>query len=277
MAAEDRDDDELDKKPRKRSRDRDDEDDDGPSERPARKGMSTGMIIGIIAGVLFMFLIVPCLAILIGLLLPAVSKVRQAAGRQAEANNMKQIALGQFAHSDVTNSFAGPFHTENGQVNRNMSWRVSILPYIEQDNVFRMLDRTQPWDSPKNIAGTSLVIRTFTTPEDGPNFTNRTPFKAFVGGGALFDDAPGAKPVNLMSITDGSSNTILFIHAMDQVPWASPQDIKYGPGIPLPKFGHINNPNAGYNVAMADGSVKFMAPGASEATLRAMITKAGND
>lgn len=269
-----REDDDLDRddddRPAKR-RPRDDDDDRDPPKK--KGGMSVGLILGILFGVMLMAGL-PCIAIMIGLLLPAVQKTREAGARMTEQNNMKQIALGQFNHESTTNSFAGPFHSENGQINRDLSWRVSVLPFIEQDSVYRMIDRKAAWNSPANQAATNLPIKTYGSPYDGADSGKTTGFKVFVGGGAIFDDTPGAPPARSVMITDGTSNTIMFIAAQDQVPWASPQDIKYSPTTPLPKFGHINGPKTGFNVSMADGSVRFIRAGYNEQTLRLMITKA---
>jgi prepilin-type processing-associated H-X9-DG protein len=266
-----REEDELDDKPKKRSRDEDDDRDE--PRRPKKSGMGAGLIIGIALGVMFLISI-PCIAVMIGLLLPAVQKVREAAVRSKDQNNMKQIALAAHSFHDVNNQFAGPFLVDQGQVNRGMSWRASMLPYIEQDNVYRMLDKKAAWDSGANRAATNIPISVFNSPYDAPGSTVNTPYKAFVGGGAIFDDAPNARQTKMTDILDGTSNTILFVHAFDQVPWASPQDIKYGANIPLPKFGHANGPKGGYNACFADGSVRFMASTTNEATLRAMISKA---
>ncbi len=65
--------------------------------------------------------------------------------------------------------------------------------------------------------------------------STQTPYRVFYGGGALFDEDGG--PVRLWGITDGTSNTIMAVHAAEQVPWAEPRELKYSPDAPLPKFG----------------------------------------
>ena len=102
----------------------------------------------------------------------------------------------------------------------------------------------------------------------------RTPYRVFVGGGALFD--PDGKPVRFTDIKDGSSNTIMLVHAADQVPWAQPRELPYSPTAPLPALGH-KSLTTGTNVAMADGSVRFLKTGTPEHVIRAMITKAGGE
>ena len=70
-------------------------------------------------------------------------------------------------------------------------------------------------------------------------------------------------------------NTILLIHAADQVPWAQPKELPYSPNAPLPALGHTSA--NGTNVAMADGSVRFLKSGTPEAVIRGLITRAGGE
>src|SRR5205814_1952871 len=95
----------------------------------------------------------PVAAIMVGLLLPAVQKVRGAAERVKDQNNLKLIGLGMHNVNDAAGrGFYAPFaHDEKtGQLYTGNSFRVSLLPYVEQDGVYRQFDLSQPWDSPRN-------------------------------------------------------------------------------------------------------------------------------
>ena len=149
---------------RPRRRRRDDEDDD---DRPRRKkgGMSQTTLIILIVG-LVVGLPVLCGggAILIGLLLPAVQKVRQAAGRTADANNLKQLGLAMHNELDAANQpWTAPFahDPKTGGLYKGHSFRVGLLPYVEQDAMYRQLDLTQPWDGPRNSSVTSQPVKPF--------------------------------------------------------------------------------------------------------------------
>jgi prepilin-type N-terminal cleavage/methylation domain-containing protein/prepilin-type processing-associated H-X9-DG protein len=92
-----------------------------------------------------LLIVIAIIAILIGLLLPAVQKVREAANRMKCANNLKQLGLACHNYHDVNNAFppGGYFlpHTDpvqNGGYNKG-SWHVHVLPYIEQENLFRQI------------------------------------------------------------------------------------------------------------------------------------------
>ena len=299
---------------RDRDRDRDDGDDDGPRRRRYQdddgppKGASNGLAIaGLILGILSLCagplagipalicagialgkpggrgaataglvlggigtLLIPILAI--GLLLPAVQKVREAAARMSDANNMKQVGLAFHNHASANQDMmTAPYARDDfGKVQTGLSWRVGLLPYVEQENVYRKFDLSQPWDSAKNRSASNTPIKTYTSPYDGAEPSVSTPYRVFYGGGALFEE-DGA-PVSIRTITDGTSNTILLVHAAEQVPWAEPRDLRYDPNGPLPKFGYPGQ--SGFNVLMADGSVKFITDKVSERTLRRAITKA---
>jgi len=78
-------------------------------------------------------------AILIGLLLPAVQKIREAANRMSCTNNLKQLGLGMHNHHDTVGAF--PYPRSGGGQNRH-TWALLLLPYIEQDNIFRTYQST---------------------------------------------------------------------------------------------------------------------------------------
>jgi prepilin-type N-terminal cleavage/methylation domain-containing protein/prepilin-type processing-associated H-X9-DG protein len=92
-----------------------------------------------------LLVVIAIIAILIGLLLPAVQKVREAAARMTCSNNLKQMALGvhNFESANGVMPSVGQCESTTGSVTYTVhGWSVYILPYIEQDNVYRMFDTT---------------------------------------------------------------------------------------------------------------------------------------
>jgi prepilin-type processing-associated H-X9-DG protein len=259
-------------RPRKRRRFNDDDDDDRPRRRRRDgKKSNTLLIVGIALGLLFLCAIPAG----IGLLLPAVSKVREAAGRAKDGNNLKQMALGALNQESSNGGIQVPYAYENRTTpNTNLSFRVGLLPFIEQGQLYNQFDLTKAWNNSRNLSASGTVVPTYISPFDQDQNSLVTPYRAFVGGGAMFNE--DGSMVHMSDIKDGTGNTIMFFHSAEEVPWAKPQEIPYGPGLPLPQVGTARMAT-GTNVAMADGSVKFLRKDISERTLRALITRDGND
>ena len=173
-----------------------------------------------------LLVVIAIIAVLIALLLPAVQQAREAARRTQCMNSLCQVGLAihnyEMAHNVLPPGSVnptGPIRSEPSGY--HMSWAVQILPYIEQQNIFRMIDFTVGAYDPKNEAIRKLVVPTFLCPSDslyspGLQQTGPSSYAAVHHD----DEAPidhgnhGAfvlnMAVSLDSVTDGSSST-LFI------------------------------------------------------------------
>jgi hypothetical protein len=254
-----------DDRPRRR---RDDEDDDRPrrddrddyDDRPRRRGdgaaagagVSVALVVGIILGVL----LVGGVAVL--LLFMGVQRVRVSAARLKDQNNLKQIAIAM--HS---------YHESNGVLppaGGDVSWRVHLLPYVEQSRVYQQFDLNQPWDSPANKRLASQTIPTYVAAGDMES-APETHYRVFVGPHTLYE--PGKVPLNFAGVTDGLGSTLFAVEATDAVPWPAPKELEYDRNGPLPPLGLPNR--KGFNVTMLDGSVRFVTDKTSEDSIRAGI------
>jgi prepilin-type N-terminal cleavage/methylation domain-containing protein/prepilin-type processing-associated H-X9-DG protein len=93
-----------------------------------------------------LLVVIAIIAVLIGLLLPAIQKVRESASRASCTNNLKQIGLALHSFHDANNRL--PPGGEGAGA--RMGFHVLILPYLEQANLYARIDRSQSYDSPAN-------------------------------------------------------------------------------------------------------------------------------
>jgi hypothetical protein len=220
------------------------------------------------------------LAMLVPAVAAAVAKTRQSAGRMQSVNNLKQIALAMHNYHDVYGTF--PPHAVYSKDGKPLlSWRVMILPYIEQDNLYKQFRLDEPWDSAHNKRLLAQMPRIYASPKDLPARNQgrvksprpqETHYQGFYGKSAFFE---GKKGIGIASIFDGTSNTIMVVEAAETVPWTKPQDLPFDPKKPLPKlFGVYPQ---GFNAAFCDGSVHFIKDKINPQTLRFLITRDGGE
>jgi hypothetical protein len=212
------------------------------------------------------------IAVPIGLLLPAVQKVREAAARVQSQNNLKQISLAMHNYADTnTGRLPAPaIRDKNGKP--LLSWRVALLPYFGEQLLYSQFKLDEPWDSPHNHQLLSRMPQVYNCAavQTSPG---QTIYQVFVGNGAAFENT---RTVGMPAdFSDGLSNTILVVEANQAVPWTKPDDLPFDPNQPLPAFGgHFAS---GFNVASADGATHIIPRNTPEGTLKALITRKGNE
>jgi hypothetical protein len=243
---------------------------------PARSSSSTTIIIVLAASVVGLLF---CGGILVALLLPAVQAAREAARRSQCTNNLKQIAIGLLNYADVYREFPPQyFADQNGKPMH--SWRVLILPYIEQQALYARYDFNEPWDGPNNSQLAAQMPSIFRCPSDPVAATGSTTSYVGVSGpGTIFD---GPKSARLADITDGTSNTLAVVEfAGGGVNWMEPRDLDASQlaGIVSPPDGKNMSSYhpAGASGAFADGSVRFLSGTINAQVLRALTTIAGGE
>src|SRR5262249_31943352 len=125
-----------------------------------------------------------------------------------------------------------------------LSWRVAVLPYLEQVPLYRKFKLDEPWDSPHNKALLKYMPPSFISPEEQPSSEPyTTDYQVFVGNsgpvGPVFE--PGAQfQMRLGSgIPDGNSSTFLVVEASPAVPWTKPEDLAYAPAHPPQAGGSL--------------------------------------
>jgi prepilin-type processing-associated H-X9-DG protein len=213
----------------------------------------------------------------LGLMLPAVQKVREAAGRAKGQNNLKQLGLAMHNYHDVNGKMATNIYDKNGKP--LLSWRVHLLPYIEQEALYRQFKLDEPWDSDNNKKLLAQMPEVFKVPNAKAMEAGKTFYQGFTcakgtAPRAFFIDDPAAR-TTFANITDGTSNSLMVVEAADAVEWTKPADLVYDPKKDLPKLG--GHSAGGFNVLMGDGSVRFVRDTIDKMVLKAMITIDGGE
>lgn len=115
-----------------------------------------------------LLVVIAIIAILIGLLLPAVQKVREAASRAQCANNVKQLALAMHNYASTHQVFPGGGATDGNCCGANSysNWAIECLPYIENEGLFKKYDNTKFNENPANVAVLQNVVKTMWCPAD---------------------------------------------------------------------------------------------------------------
>ena len=199
----------------------------------------------------------------IGLLLPAVQQVRVAAGRISSTNKLKQMGLAMHNYHDVNGTLPpAAICDKNGKP--LLSWRVAILPMIEEQELYKKFKLDEPWNSENNKKLIPLMPKTYSDPMLAPP-AGMTNYRVIYGK----DCAIGLpKSLTLAGITDGVSNTGLVFQMADTTTWTKPDDFEYDKKKPLPKFFPYTS---GFLVLFADGSVRSMPRTTPEKTMRLII------
>ncbi len=210
---------------------------------------------------------------LIGLAAPAVTKVQSASGRMQSANNLKQMGLAFHNYHDVNGRFPANIVDKNTG-KPLLSWRVAILPYIEQDALYKSFKQDEPWDSENNLKLAKTLVEVYSLKNQTLRDTQGnclTPYQALAGKGTLFEEG---KKLRFADVRDGTSNTLMFAEAKKQIVWSKPDDIPFDPSkdLPMPNtlFGGLFP--GGFNAAFADGSVRFISDEIDTKTLKRLFT-----
>jgi hypothetical protein len=247
-------------------------------------------------------------------LLPCSQEIRDGEGWTHSANSIHQIGLAlRNYHKDTGHLPQAVVRGKDGTP--LYSWRVLILPYLDDDPLLQRFHLDEPWGSEHNGKLLTPTPRCF-RPLGGDDADGLTRYQVFVGPGTAFegnrltwDDfpdglantllvveagepVPWSKPADLVYDPAGSlpplGGGLLVVEAGEPVPWSKPADLVYDPAGSLPPLGGgFGKPvhflcyelwrNPGFTASFADGSTSFIRSDTNEKTLRGFITRNGGE
>jgi prepilin-type processing-associated H-X9-DG protein len=162
------------------------------------------------------------------------------------ANHLKQIALAFHNYETTYGRMPTNQLTKDGKP--GLSWRVQVLPYVEQDDLCKQFKLDEPWDSEHNKKLIERIPPLF-APVRGRADKGYTFYQTFTGKHGWMN--PGATLPG--SFPDGTSNTFLVAEAAKPVIWTKPDDLEFD-GTTVPALGGMFDGR--FTVAFADGHVQ---------------------
>ena len=206
---------------------------------------------------------------LIGLLMPVTTAHRgEAVWRSTCKNNLKNIMLALHNYHDEYGSFPPAFVTDkNGKPMH--SWRVLLLPFIDESPLYKQYDFDKPWDSPENLKLLDHKLNLYACPshdsyDEKPNTTS---YVAVVGPNTAW---PGSTGTRLSDFKDGAANSIMLVESnSEKIPWTAPRDLTLKEAVQVLSSteteafdGHrsedfFHKYYYGRHVTIADGMVRF--------------------
>jgi prepilin-type processing-associated H-X9-DG protein len=217
-----------------------------------------------IAGIILSCLSLLTTPLLAGMLMSAVNTAREAGRRQMCMINMKEMARGMLTHDDARGILPAAITDAEGRP--LLSWRVALLPYVEEMALFRQFHLDEPWDSEHNRALIPRMPKIYVCPT-APLPAGKTRYLLLDGPGAGFETArqrpgdgaaAGVRGVRRADLGKPSRETIMIVEAPSDraVEWTKPEELTVAPEDLLrleeTQGGH---PGGVRHAAFADGSV----------------------
>jgi hypothetical protein len=264
------------------------------SAEPASRGilafnaetLTAGTMVGVLAALVFIrrwrkrgyFTAYGVFVVVLVLCLPAVEAAREAARRSSCCCNLIGIGLALQTYADVHGRFP-PAYITDAKGNRMHSWRVLILPYIDQKLLYDQYDFNEPWNGPHNRLLAKYMPPAYRCPSDDVSLSGETSYAAIDGPGTVWC---GNKGSTFKDIKDGTSNTLAVVEAAGAgIDWMEPRDVPFSSlssGIMLSTKPGISSRHVDACIAsFCDGHTNPLHSTITVKTLQALATRAGGE
>ena len=240
-----------------------------------------------------LLVVIAIIGILIGMLLPAVQAVREAARRTQCANHLKQIGLALHSHHAAKQEFPiGTVEWRSGTdtSQRQLAWSAYLLPFLEQENVFEQLDLQQAFDAADNQAGAATVLTVYLCPstareEDQPDGRGACDYGGIFGERIVSPNNPPKgvmlidQAISIRDVTDGTSHTLIVAEdsKSPDAQWINGRNI-FDQAFSINQAPAFENDirsehPGGANGVFCDGSVRFLSDSMDDQPLAAICTR----
>jgi prepilin-type processing-associated H-X9-DG protein len=241
-----------------------------PHERPWQFSLLKMLLWFVALSVLMAFLRVGWIA---------VEKAREAGRCSSCKGHCAQLAVALHNYHDVYGSFP-PAYVADAAGNPMHSWRVLLLPFIEEHSLYQRYNFNEPWNGPNNRLLAAEMPRTYGCPSaHGHQPGDETNYVVVVGAGTAW---PGARSVSLDQIKDKKDETLLFVEVQGSgISWMEPRDLEIN-AMPLRvnprgKLGISSWHPGSANVSMVDGTIGVLNGATTAEELRSRLTIAAGD
>ena len=216
------------------------------------------------------------LGFLVFLMLPSLGPHPESVRRISCGNNLKQIVLALHDYHDVYGSLPPTYIADkNGRPMH--SWRVLILPFIEQKPLYAKYRFDEPWDGPNNSKLAATIMKAYSCPAEhsqkGSAASLETDYVAIVGDHTAWQ---GEKALDFTAFQDGTSKVLMVVEVHNSgIHWMEPRDLHVSQMAPTvnPKHGQgISSAHpGGAQVGLADGAIRFLPDETPQDVLRSHI------
>jgi type II secretory pathway pseudopilin PulG len=244
-----------------------------------------------------LLVVIGIVGLLVSLLLPAVQASRESSRRTGCASNLRQIGLGLSAYHGAHRQFpvgCVEWRSPSNPTARQLAWSAYLLPFIEEAPLHRLLDTSQPFDSPRNAEAAATVVPLYLCPSS-PRQSPLVDGKAACDYGGIYGEriASANNPpkgvmlidaaVTYRQIRDGASKTLIVAEdsRFADAQWINGRNI-FDQAFPINAAPAYENDirsehTGGAQGVMVDGSVHFFAEHLDLRTLAAICTRAGGE